>query len=439
MTTPRAARTNSYGQRTYPVPHPETGELHDLPSWSTLKKLLAAPALETWKLKGVARQIALRPDLQMLAADPETVYQAVKDALNANNDKANIGTGIHRFCELSDRGVLDLSMVPTAARAHVDQYVAARERYGWELVEAEVTVARFPRVGDPAGWAGTADRFLRFPGFGVVVADLKTGDSVWPDTAQQLAAYADADCIWAAPSDDDLPEFVKHRTELEHDIAAGANIPKGRKKWSEAAIKAARADLDTFYWSEFAIHKGHRPMPEGLRRDVGVVVHARPDSCIPVLVNLDTEVPAVEVVKSVARIWGWQRGDKAVVLGPMGVGHSPVPEDDDASGAAGGTAAPLATTAEDATQHRAYLIARIRHTHEHDRQASSRILNTWPDGVAKFKDSTQHDAISLRLIEECVDSADAAFGVPFPTFTLRSFKVARSLDEGAAMVAEAFA
>ena len=91
MTSPAASRRDRFGKRFYPVPHPETHEIHDLPAWTGLKNLLASGGLETWKLKNVARAVAMRPDLQMLAGDPSGEYAAVQQAMDASEARPTPG------------------------------------------------------------------------------------------------------------------------------------------------------------------------------------------------------------------------------------------------------------------------------------------------------------------------------------------------------------
>ena len=82
--------------------------------------MLAAPGLEIWKQKQIAEQFAKRPDLIMLAADEGTRFDAIKQALQATQSKANVGTAIHRFSELVDDGQLDWGLVPEAAKPWVE-------------------------------------------------------------------------------------------------------------------------------------------------------------------------------------------------------------------------------------------------------------------------------------------------------------------------------
>ena len=449
MTAPRAAKSGKFGQRYYPVPHPTTKELHDLPAFSTLKKLVAAPALETWKLKGVAKQVALTPSLQMLAADDATVYEAVKAALNATRDKADTGTGVHNYCDIVDKlapGVApDLTLVPVAARPYLDAYNAAKAEIGWTIVESEVTVANFE-----IGYACTPDRFVDYPGLGVVNADIKTGKDVWPDTAWQLAAGANGECIWTAPTDADLPEFAAALAALEADIADGRNMPptatgRASKKWSEAAKKRARDDLDELRWAEFARFAGHRPMPEGIRTDVAVVFHLTPGECVPVLLHLDTETPAIEVMRAMRTLYGWKACEPAVLaprsdtvapepaaeIAPTGAVHDAAVGDEGGGAATVGGADPAPTIDE----RREYLRARVLWTSKASEAAGAALISAWPQGVPRIGEA---DAGQLDAIEAHVEAVDRSHEVPFAHFTADDYRAAHTLDAAQAIVAAAF-
>lgn len=467
MTAPKAARSDRYGRRYYPVPDGD-GVLHDLPSWTRLSKLLDAPGLNTWKLKGVAKQVALRPDLQMLAADDETVYQAVKQALDATQDRANVGTGVHRYCELADKGVLDMEQVPVPARGFLANYIACQRERGWTVVEAECTVANFA-----IGYACTPDRFVRWPddelvpGGGVVNLDLKTGKDVYPDMAHQLAAGAHGETIWTPPADDDLPFSKAALQELERDIAEGRNIPAGRRKWSQEAIKQARADVDELYWQEFAQWPGHRPMPEGIRTDIGIILHLTEDACVPVAIRLDTDVPAIAVVAALRTVYGWDAGKESVIkvagdgAGETGgQGTATVAPAADAGAVEPPSAAPAEppelAAAMFLTEHpdpgmsveelarvltvderRAYLRARLAHTATTP-AAIEFVASHWPRGVALLREDNAHDHAALDRIEALVTEADGRFGVEFPAVSPAEFKAPKDDDEGVDRVLSAF-
>ena len=54
MTTPKAASTDKYGERVYLIPRRGETDPVERPGITRVMKVLAAPALETWKMKKVA-------------------------------------------------------------------------------------------------------------------------------------------------------------------------------------------------------------------------------------------------------------------------------------------------------------------------------------------------------------------------------------------------
>lgn len=425
MTQPAASRRDRFGRRFYPVPHPETHEIHDLPSWTRLKSILHAGGLETWKLKSVAVQIARRADLQMLAADPANTYSAVKQSLDASQTEANVGTAVHKFTEYVDADALDPETVPPAIQPWLDNYIEAKERWGWTMVSTEASVYNLT-----AGYAGTADRFAYIPGIGVVAFDLKTGENVYAETALQLGAYSHAEGIWVPPGPGDLPEYEKHLAELERDISAGENFkawaPNSRK-WSEAAKKKAYDSLDDLYWEEFSRYAGHRPMPEGLRTDVGYVAHLTASKCELVPLRLEG---AYDVVKSLCVIFQWQQRDKDIVGQPE--------TKEDASGDSSNRSEPLRSTDDGevvASASRGKRASRSSKAGDSDKPrfeepaptrellvgrllalpdvARSELAQNWPVGVSTFKQSEEHTVEELRQIDAVMSRIEAEHELPF--------------------------
>lgn len=271
-----------------------------------------------WKQKNIARAIAMRPDLQILAAQPDTLYSAVKQA-GDDQRSANTGTGVHRFAEDIDDGMLDWQLVPDAAKPYLEHYAAAKERHGWSTLVKELTVFNMT-----VGYAGTPDRIMQVDGR-VAVCDIKTGSGVWPDVALQLAAYANAEGIWTPSSD--MPLTTGVQRQLDADITAGTNLPKGRRKWSQEAIKQAQKAVTELYWQELADLGGHRPMPEGIDLDVGYVIHATADACDLVPISLGG---AFDALIGLTWLFAWESKKAGVVGQPIGdskdaVDHSDVP------------------------------------------------------------------------------------------------------------------
>lgn len=401
MTTPAAARKNQYGNRIYPVPRPGSLEVEDLPAVSQILKVLSSAGLEIWKLKTVAEQFSKRPDLVMKAADPETRYDAVQEALDASKPASNTGTAVHRFTEMVDDGTLDWNLVPEPAKPWVAHYAAAREAYGWKLVDKEFTV-----YNHAWGYAGTSDRVLDVPGFGLVIADVKTGKAVYADQAFQLGCYAFGEGRWRPVPKAQLTESAKLEEELDENIKNGTNIPAGRRKWSEDAIKEERNKIGEVRWREYCEKGKHEPMPAGLSREVGIIIHLANDKCELVPLDLKGIGPVIE---GLCGVYHWKERKDVVgsVLVPTNEYKLVIPQ--------GGTnfvaTNPVPQTPDPARQQKAdSLKARIVALPQ---EARHQLAFNWPNGVPTFKMSSSHTDAQLETIEKVVWSIEcAASGEP---------------------------
>lgn len=385
MTAPAAAKKNRWGSRVYPVPVPGSDEVVELPAVSRVLDTLASRQLEIWKLKTIATVFSQRSDLVMKAA--EDPYGAAKQALDSAVARSNIGTAIHHLTEGVDGGTLIYDMVPAPAKPWVDTYIQAQRYFKWEAVYQEVTV-----FNHTLGYAGTADRFLRFPDgeiaqlltidpAAVAVADLKTGEKVWANQALQMFFYANGEGIWVPPAEEDLVEFNASSEELERWIAEGTNIPEGRRKWSEDAQKIARTELDELKWKEYARLGHFEPMPEGLRKDIGYILHLHEDTFELVPMDLSA---AEEVVKGLCAMFHWTSKAEKTVIGKPLVPPPPPPPID-----------PLLAETVDALRKRANAL-----TPEGRRKVKQR----WPRGVPALKTGPFHNDPTGRADLEVIDA-----------------------------------
>lgn len=157
--------------------------------------------LTKWKQRLTAAGIAARKDLHLRAAslgtqpdDPveakrwkremNDLCEAAMEAVGSSS-AATIGTSLHTFTELMDRG---LAVDPPADFAHhIDNY--RRAMAGYEQVAVEQFLVR-----DDLRIGGTADRLLREKATGrLIIGDLKTGSVDYPHKiAMQLATYANS-------------------------------------------------------------------------------------------------------------------------------------------------------------------------------------------------------------------------------------------------------
>lgn len=405
MTTPAAARKGRFGARVYPIPNQE-GEIVDLTAVSNVLKVLAAPGLEIWKTNILVEQLARNPHLLMLAANPDTRRDAIRQAMDANRSASNIGTSLHYFSEAVDDGSLEWDLIPSAARPYIERYAEAKEKFGWRLIEKEVTCYCHAQ-----GYAGTADRFMELPGEGVMVFDLKTGKSVYADTALQLSLYANAEGMWTAPDPVLVEAELKPLLDkLADEVASGVNPENGRKM-SEAYQRRQRAVIDERRWEVFGRLGTKRPMPEGLRTDKGYVIHLSEDACELVPMNL---TGTVEVIRGLCAVIGFQ-GRKDVVGKPLEASQpvvEPPVEDEEAVAEFAHAAADLMVPTGEAPvstfpspqDHFANLRARLIALPS---DTKSKVAFDWPMGTPGLK-VLAHSSMQLDIIDALLWEAECS-------------------------------
>ena len=163
---------------------------------STLAKALDdKTALTKWKCRQTALGLAVRPDLvtktkAVEPTDKRTLDEVVEEALAAaaSDRAANVGTALHALTEKVDAGHDPDTLVDRLDPLFLDlvAYREATAHLGMEAAELFI-------VCDELQAAGTFDRLVNVPGYGLMVADLKTGqhEPNYPHgVAQQIAIYA---------------------------------------------------------------------------------------------------------------------------------------------------------------------------------------------------------------------------------------------------------
>jgi len=170
-------------------------------------------SLENWIKRTVAVGLIERPDLLMrLAAEQPTINSKhidplIKQAVDAakSDERANLGTALHRFCERVDRG--EEVTAPEPYAADVIAYQEATRGFKWMVVEEVVVL-------EDLGIAGMPDRIGYAPDGTLLVADIKTGKGSppegkliygWLAFTIQGALYAHADNIYDIADDQRLP------------------------------------------------------------------------------------------------------------------------------------------------------------------------------------------------------------------------------------------
>jgi hypothetical protein len=169
---------------------PEGGRAVAYTRPSTMAKWLDSQAgLINWKasmaMLGMARSRPIQARIAAIVARTENdAYRENKTALkelveNATQiaqaqGRADLGTAVHEFTELLDSGTLDWGYVPEALKGPLDAY--QQKMSSFPTVDSEVFVAvDEQRDGKAIRGAGSLDRLILHPDFGVCVADIKTG------------------------------------------------------------------------------------------------------------------------------------------------------------------------------------------------------------------------------------------------------------------------
>ena len=315
MTTPALATTDASGGRVYKV-HIGGKDLV-LPSVTRIIDQLHRPALENWRQQKIGQAIAADPALRdRVAKDP---YRTTQQILAREGGAARLGSTLHSLTVQADRGSLDIDSLAEPVKSTIVEYLKCRERIGWTEVYTEATV-----VNEVTGYAGALDRILDVPGTGLVVADLKTGRQVYPDVALQLAAYVNARRIWTGDKFENMPQ------------------PNDKK------------------------------LTKGFRTDVAWVIHARPEGCAVLPVDLKRgggALTAWAVFSALMCLWKWQRRDDVLQSAP-----------------------------DRALADRRFAVSeRLRALKNFDGSALGMVAKAWPAGVATFKQSSsQSPRTSIR-------------------------------------------
>jgi hypothetical protein len=224
----------------YKLPDPDTGKDALFTRVSNIAKVLEDTYhLDLWKDRMLAKGMAMRPDLVMLAgATPlEEKWKFSNDIVRPARDTAggsegaNHGTAFHSLTEIVDRG----EPVPVGTQPdHVRQLT----KYRQSLVDHGLTVVPhwMERVvlNREHRLVGRTDRallaqdmsLLDYPATqsGYVIGDVKSQKSMdfgCMSIAMQLAIYAHADLVW----DEDAGQWDEPDVELNRDVAVVMHVP----------------------------------------------------------------------------------------------------------------------------------------------------------------------------------------------------------------------
>lgn len=216
----------------YKLPAPGGNGTAVYPRVSTIAKTLCDDfGLVEWKLRMVAKGVALRKDLIAKAAalDVDTDKGSFSEVVKAAMEKAesargaNYGTAVHKFCERLDcgetiealyQGGMPDDVVPVV-RAYAAALKAARLTVVPEYCERTV-------VNHRHGYAGTIDKVVRAADGTLYVLDLKTGKDVAEygglefGVQQALYVNAEAMCTLDFAGYEPLPPVDKTKSLILH-------------------------------------------------------------------------------------------------------------------------------------------------------------------------------------------------------------------------------
>ena len=154
---------------------------------SILKVLDKSGPLMAWAARMTAEAaIATLPNLPALleSVGPQGVVKALTSRSAWKNEEArDLGTAVHQYADDLVNG-RELPTMPEAAWSRVKAYAGWWEASGWTLRLSESYI-----VNPEFGYGGTFDLLCRDRDGATVLADIKTGKAVYPETGLQLAAY----------------------------------------------------------------------------------------------------------------------------------------------------------------------------------------------------------------------------------------------------------
>jgi hypothetical protein len=192
MTSPKHAKTTAKGRQYI---NPITGEA--APSVTTiLGQIGKGEALKWWAASETAKYAVTNKDTWLQLDEQAAIDLLKREPLRSLNRAADRGTDVHaiadRYAQTGEIGQI------VAHNGYVDALRKFFADHQPLPILAECTV-----WGD--GYAGSFDMVCKLPALGdaLVILDYKTSKAIYPDTAAQLAAYANA------------PQYLDHDDKMQ--------------------------------------------------------------------------------------------------------------------------------------------------------------------------------------------------------------------------------
>jgi hypothetical protein len=176
--------------RYYPWKNPITGTSEKFVSVTTIiGQGIPKPGLNIWQKRRVA-EIAAENREHLVTLDYTAARQWILDKAAVSNDGAAVlGSSVHNMLDDLVSGHNGGRLPDHIEETFLKSFDRFRNKYKPEYIETEATV--FSRQH---GYAGKLD-FIAIIEGKTYLGDYKTGKSVWPESALQVAAYRHADFI----------------------------------------------------------------------------------------------------------------------------------------------------------------------------------------------------------------------------------------------------
>jgi len=237
MTSPKHATSTARGRQ---YRNPQTGETYTSVT-TILGQIGKADALKWWAAGEVAKYAVVNRD-NWLTLDPDAAIDLLKrEPLRSLSRAADRGTDVHAIADYyMTTGQRPQLAVHTGYVQALLQFV---EDHQPQPLLTEATVY------SSLGYAGSFDMVCKLPALDnrICVLDYKTSKAVYPDTAAQLAAYANAEQY--IDSGDQLHDMIK--------VDTGVIVRFG----ADGDYEVVEADLDAgwqLFQAALAIHRAQQ-------------------------------------------------------------------------------------------------------------------------------------------------------------------------------------
>jgi hypothetical protein len=233
MTSPKHAKTTARGRQYI---NPVTGEAH--PSVTTiLGQIGKAEALKWWAAAETAKYAVTMRDTWIDLDEQAAIDLLKREPLRSLNRAADRGTDVHAIAD---------NYATTGRPPEIGMHTGYVEAMLAFFAEHQpLPLLAEKTVYGSLGYAGSFDMVCRLPALddAICILDYKTSKAIYPDTAAQLAAYANAEQY--IDENDDLHPMMKVQTGVI--VRFGAN---GEYEVQEADLDAGwqmfKAALDVY-------------------------------------------------------------------------------------------------------------------------------------------------------------------------------------------------